>query len=279
MSGPPTAPGPAGPEPADDLRHRLDRDGFAVIDVFDRRQVRAIRRALRRFDLAADHGFFASPAHAPGPLARSFQDVVTDIARPALVRVVPGYVPFMVAVTSKGRRRGDAVKFHHDWTYTDERTARPIFLWCPLVDTDAGNGGLSVVPGSHRWTSGIRPSRKLEATESFQEELAARSVPLAVPAGAAIAFDPGLLHGSGPNPTRRARPAITIASAPQGVPLLHFHESVDGSLRGTEVDDRFFTLHPYGTAPPEGAPREPWDRAVSAEDFAAALRNHQGASR
>src|SRR6185436_576497 len=105
------------------------------------------------------------------------------------------------------------------WTYTDERRARPVFFWCPLVDAGPENGGLAVVPGSHRWLTGIRPSRSVEATEAVRDEIAALAVDLTLRAGQAVAFDPALLHGSGPNPTDEPRPAFTVAVVPRGEPL------------------------------------------------------------
>jgi hypothetical protein len=249
----------------------LQRDGYATATVFGPRDVRAIRAALADFDLPDDHGFFASPAFAPGTTARAFDLQVREIVAPALDALLPGYRPFMVAATTKGRRSSTPIKFHQDWTYTDERQHRPIFLWCPLVDVDEGNGALRVVPGSNRWTSAIRPSRRLEVTERHQDQLDRLARTLILRAGQAVVFDPATLHGSGPNPTDAERPAVTIAVAPAGAELVHFHECDDGSLVGAVVDDRFFTMHPYGTAPTGYPALAAWDRAVSDDDLAAAL--------
>jgi hypothetical protein len=247
-------------------------DGYCVVDdLLSRSDVRRIRRWLRRFHLPADHDFFASPAHAPGPVAEGFDRDVKRLVSPRLAQLVPGYRPFMVAVTSKGRHSAMPIKFHQDWTYTDERSARPLFIWCPLVDVDQSNGALQVVAGSHRWTSGIRPSRRIEVTEAVQDQLRDLARPAPMRAGQGLAFDPAICHGSPPNPTRRPRPAITIALAPAGAPLVHFHLSEDGHLSGHEVDDRFFTTNPYGTEPVGRPTVAPWDRPVTVEDLDAGM--------
>ena len=257
-------------QPAIDLR-AIDREGYTTATVLRPRDVRAVRAGLGDFGLADDHGFFASPAFAPGETARAFDLLVRSIVAPVLGELLPGYQPFMVAATTKGRRSTTPIKFHQDWTYTDERQHRPIFLWCPLIDVDEGNGALRVVPGSNRWTSAIRPSRRLEVTEEHQEALGRRARTLPLKAGQAVVFDPATLHGSGPNPTDAERPAVTIAVAPTGAELVHFHEDDDGNLVGATVDDRFFTMHPYGTAPTGYPALAAWDRAVSTDDLAAAL--------
>ena len=246
-------------------------ESYVVVDLLDRSEVDAIREALRAFDLDTDHEFFASPYHAHGPSARTFDLAVKRLVAKPIDAVAPQHTAFMVAVTSKGKRRGAAIKFHHDWTYTDERVDRPIFFWCPLVDTSPRNGGLAVVPGSHRWTSGIRPSRAVEATEHLQDRFAPLAVDLEVRAGQAVAFDPALLHGSGPNPTSRGRPAVTVACVREGAQLLHFHEDADGNLHGARVNDAFFTEHPYRTAPTGYPPFAPWTVAVTEQDFVSAL--------
>ncbi|HWJ64783.1 MAG TPA: phytanoyl-CoA dioxygenase family protein [Acidimicrobiales bacterium] len=250
----------------------LGDDGYAVIDgALSRRSVRRIASMLRRFDVPDDHGFFASPVHAHGDVAAGFDRDVKRLAQRRWRRVVPGHRPFMVAVTSKGARSTTPIKYHQDWTYTDEREHRPVFLWCPLVDVGEDTGALRVVPGSHRWTSAIRPSRHIEVTEAFQDELDRRSVPVPLRAGQALAFDPALCHGSKANQGDSRRPAITVAFAPTGAQLVHFHLDGDGLLSGYEVDDAFFTTNPYGTAPEGRTEVAPWDRPLGAVDFEAVL--------
>jgi hypothetical protein len=210
-------------------------------------------------------------AHAHGRVARDFDLAARDIVRDAVARVFPDMRLFLAAVTAKPARSRQVVPYHHDWTYTDERVHRTWFLWCPLVDTDDRNGTLHVVPGSHRWLARIRPSRPAQPLEEFQDRLAALATPVPVRAGSAIAFDPALVHGSGPNRSWRARPAVTLAVVTPDAPLLHFHQLDDGRLLGAVVGDPFFTEHPYGTAPTGYPPAEPWDAAVHADDIAAVL--------
>lgn len=269
-------PGAAATAPID--LQAVDRDGYATTSIFTRAELAAVRRELDRFGLDDDHDFFASPAFSAGEPARAFDLAVRSIARPALHRLLPDHEPFMIAATTKGRRSTMPVKFHQDWTYTDEPEQWPVFLWCPLVDVDERNGALRVIPGSNHWTTAIRPSRRDEATEAHQAEFAARARTIALRAGQALAFAPSTLHGSEPNPTDRPRPAITIALAPRGARLVHFHESSDGALSGAVVDDAFFTMHPYGTAPVGYPPLSPWDRAVVPDDYASALHQSSNAS-
>jgi hypothetical protein len=234
----------------------LATQGHTTVRLLSADACHALDRAMRRFSLADDHAFFASPAHAFGRQARAFHHAAKALVADRVGEVLPGYEPFMIAATTKGAQ-GEDVRYHQDWTYTDERQVRAVFLWCPLVDVVIDNGTLSVVSGSHEWSRSIRPSRAVQITEELQGDLAPLGRPVELRAGDALVFDPATFHGSGPNRTDHRRPAVTIATVPRGTELLHFHEHPDGRLEGARVDEEFFTCHPYGTAPtgyPEATP-------------------------
>lgn len=214
------------------------------------------RRVVDEICLDPHHGFYASPAHDWGESASATGDELTQVVAGPAARILPAHDLFLAGVTSKGASSTTTVPLHQDWTYTDERRERVVFLWCPLVDVEERTGSLSVIPGSHRWSDGIRPSRLHEAAGSIQALLQPLAVSTRLRAGQAIAFDPAVLHGSGPNHSDRLRPAITMALAPADAQLVHFHQAADGEVRGFCVDRDFFTAHEYG-APPTGAAEFP----------------------
>lgn len=263
---------PAGPGDRLDLEE-LGRNGFTTVELLDRTGVDAALALLESLELPDGHAFYASPAHDPGPRARSIDLRLREICGGPLAQLLPGHEPFVSGFTSKGRRSGGPVMFHQDWTYTDERVSRPVFLWCPLVDTGPGNGGLEVVPGSHRWSSGIRPSRTVPPTEAVAVRLRALSRAVELRAGEALVFDPAVLHGSGPNTGDEPRPAFTIAVVPAGSQLLHFHLSDEGALTGYRVQESFFTTNPYGSCPDLEPTVQPWTGVVTVEELERGIEN------
>ena len=109
-----------------------------------------------------------------------------------------------------GELRSD-IPMHQDNGYGHLEPMTDVTVWLPLVDTglSAGeeNGGLWVESGSHHrglldhGAASVNPAlREVEAPAS------AVLVPLA--AGEGIAFSGLLLHGSGPNRSSEARPAM-----------------------------------------------------------------------
>lgn len=259
------------------LARTVAADGWAVIDLLDPAAIVGVRGIIDAVDLDRAHGFYASPAASWGALARSIDRELKDTVAPHAARVLPGMQPFLAGITSKGARSDSVISFHQDWTYTDERSWRVVFLWCPLVDVSERNGALRVVPGSHRWSADIRPSRSVEVTEGLQQQLLERSTCVNLRAGQALAFDPATLHGSGPNETDEVRPAFTMAFTDPAAQLLHFHLGEDGRLEGFVVDEAFFTEHPYRTRPTRYVSCPPHASALTEATLRAAMggRRHR----
>jgi hypothetical protein len=182
---------------------------------------------------------------------------------PAADRVLPGFTPFLAAFIFKGAEGGE-VGLHPDWTYTDERRHRTYLYWCPLVDTDADNGTLRVVPGTHRLVTGLRGSGDFAAvTEGVEELLLERSVSVPLRVGEAIVYDAALIHGSPPNRTPAPRPAAAMAVAPVDAELVHFHRPVDGPITGYEIDESWYTVQPFGEAPHGYPTLDPWTDPIA----------------
>lgn len=79
-------------------------------------------------------------------------------------------------------------------------------VWVALSASTEDNGGLRVVPGSHRRRL---PHRKVGQFEQVRGEVEG-AVPLAAEAGDAVVFSSLLLHGTGPNTTDHERWAYVV---------------------------------------------------------------------
>lgn len=253
----------------------IGRSGWTTCTLLDPEAVGLAQQIVDGVDLDAGHGFYASPAMSWGPLATEVDRRLKELVVPRLRGRLPGYRPLLAGITSKGESSDTVIELHQDWTYVDERRWQTVFLWCPLVDVDEDNGALAVVPGSHRWSRDIRPSRSREAAHGLQDVLWPRATVVPLRAGQALAFDPAVLHGSGANRTAARRPAFTIAFVPEEAELLHFHLDDEGRLEGFKVDEAFFTENPYRARPVGSyAPAEPFAPVLTE----ATLRRSLGAA-
>lgn len=107
--------------------------------------------------------------------------------------------------------RGQAL--HQDNLFLRAHPETCLAAWVAIDDVDAQNGGLAVVPGSHR--SEIVCPEPADQSQSFTSEAVAvpagmSAVAPVLAAGDALFFHGGLVHGSGPNasPTRFRRSLI-----------------------------------------------------------------------
>jgi phytanoyl-CoA hydroxylase len=151
-------------------------------------------------------------------------------------------VPFGCTYVVKDAQSGLPALWHqdgHPWR-TRLGISAAVTLWIALDPADAGNGGLEVIPGSHRLPAA--PLRKIaEPPNLFGWGMdpagvdARRAVRLSLEPGDASAHHPNLIHCSSPNPSPRRRRALVIRyrSGSTGEPA----DRVDRG-RGRDIDHR-----------------------------------------
>src|SRR5690606_1276506 len=139
---------------------------------------------------------------------------------PAMSRLFPGHETcFAIFVTKRPQTRQGRLPLHRDYSFVDRVAHTAVHLWIPLIDVDERNGCLHVVPGSHAlmpspFAVNEYPSPFQPVMDELDREYTTR-VPM--PAGSALAYDAGLLHGSGENHSAHLRPACIAILLPRGV--------------------------------------------------------------
>ena len=117
------------------------------------------------------------------------------------------YLPF-TAVKSGGG--GGKFHFHQDGNYTPYVQGQGINLWTALVPMRDENGGLRIVPASHRngavasENAGDNDAHRKTSTEPENSLL------LEMEPGDCVAFSRWTIHGSGPNRTDEHRIAYAV---------------------------------------------------------------------
>jgi ectoine hydroxylase-related dioxygenase (phytanoyl-CoA dioxygenase family) len=215
------------------------RDGFAIArGLFRRDEVDAIRTAFQ--DLAeagAVPGLF-EPAGGADPLAR-YPRIMhphrrTDLACGRLARrhlLDPRILDALAALTGDEQlgvqsmyyfkppqARGQAL--HQDNHYLQVHPGTCMAAWTAIDHVDAGNGGMQVVPGSHRLP--VLPVRPSDPNLSFVDHQVdipdgGRPVPTELAPGDVLFFNGSLIHGSTPNSSHdRWRRSLICHYAPAG---------------------------------------------------------------
>jgi ectoine hydroxylase-related dioxygenase (phytanoyl-CoA dioxygenase family) len=115
---------------------------------------------------------------------------------------------FITKMPDGDTQRSD-VPLHQDNGYGRLEPMTDVTVWVALVDTDERNGGLYLLPGSHRLglldhgPAGVNPLLR-EARAEIRPTL------LPLRAGEAVAFSGLTLHGSGPNRSDAPRPGLFV---------------------------------------------------------------------
>lgn len=127
---------------------------------------------------------------------------------------------FTEKLNLKRAKVGGPIVLHQDYPYWVANSDDPARIATALVfldDAHTGNGGLEVVPGSHR--AGVRPGRETRGFGAFEmpsdaceEELVA----LEVEAGTVVFFGSLLVHRSLPNRSGGDRRTLLYSYQPAG---------------------------------------------------------------
>ena len=170
-------------------------------------------------------------------------DRARAVVLPALEGLfVPGTQFLASAFQVKPASPGSSLNPHQDSSLVDETTWPGIYAWIPLVDTDEENGGLQVVPGSHRFGNLHRTLSVPWQFAGLEDVLRRHSVPLTVAAGGVVLFDSATVHGSPPNRSGATRVALNNFGRPAGAPLMHVYlddDTTPGMVEAFEITPDF----------------------------------------
>ncbi|MDX1649511.1 MAG: phytanoyl-CoA dioxygenase family protein [Myxococcota bacterium] len=205
-----------GPLDAESLARFRAEGWLALGRILDEETVRTLRAEERRFRLPRAYGGEANPTlfvnvqlcHRSEAIRR----VCTTGPHVAMLRQLLGpavcltHQQFIVKRPDAEGSRSD-VPWHQDDGYGRLEPPDDVTIFVALVDTDERNGGLSIVPGSHR--AGLLPHGPAGVNPLLVEtELPAEPVAVSLRAGEAVAFTGLTVHGSGPNRSGAERAAL-----------------------------------------------------------------------
>lgn len=225
-------------------QEQFDRDGFFVSRLFAPEQVERLLALYRSHVQESEvSGLYESSRNKPYDVNRSINEAIRDqVTLAAADLLLPSKLyggTFMV----KSHVRSDVLPLHQDWSVVEEDRYRTMFVWCPLVDLSVLNGGLFVLPGSHRYfaatlRSGSYASNRYVLPAQLSKHV--QDVPLR--AGQAIFYSDALFHGSHANDSTQDRIVVTARVMEDGADLVYFHRASD-----TEVDVHLATPELYLT--------------------------------
>ncbi len=244
------------------------RDGFVVLDRFlDGSEVAEVQAAIESLVASSPASACSRPHNTLLPLRWNDRIVRLLLASERRVEVlietlcadelkwISGYVSIKEA-------RSPALWWHQDWWCWDHaisyrRAAAQVAVLCYLTATDAHNGALRVLPGSHHRSSRIHaslPEAHAHAANDLEPEHVAMSdhpdqVTLCLKAGDAVAIDYRLLHGTHGNASDARRDCILLSFTP-------FWRELPADIKGHLIS------HPAQPADDERPAASPWEAGI-----------------
>ena len=219
-------------------------DGCVQIPLLPPSAVAALLEAFRHFHPQLPASGFVSSTYSPDlGYKRAVSGCITQIIRPHLDPIFQRNRILGAAFLYKMPGPHSQLPLHQDWTVVDEDRFIAANVWIPLVDANAENGTLHVLPGSHRVMRSIR-APTLPFCYSGHEYLMQQHMrPLPTRAGEAVVVNQATAHYSPANMSESIRPAITVGVVSSEARLRFYYrdrQRNDGRLEMFEQEDDFF---------------------------------------
>lgn len=204
----------------------LDALGFCSFRVFDDAIIRQLRDLYQlHFATREISGLYASHNSNPAEKGLAVSHAIRDIVSGVLDDVLPDYEFFLGHFMVKGAHENKAFALHQDWNIVDESKHKSYQIWIPLQLTYAANGGLYVVPGSHRFFNNHRSGSYSIPVVQNWEGMSRIATDIIVPAGNVVMYHNGLFHASHPNTTDDIRMAVIVNYVQKSAPTYFFQKN------------------------------------------------------
>ena len=201
----------------------FEENGFCVLKLDNLKLIEEIIIAKNNFFTCIDDGFFLSHYNNNKAKNQEISNKLIELSKVELSNHFIDFEPIVAHFILKKRNHHETFNLHQDWSYVDENIDLPIQVWIPLQETNKENGGLFILPESHKNfnpRSAYFGINMHEATEIEKEKLLAINLKL----GEFVCYHPGVFHGSFENKTKLDRNAVLIALSHKSADLFYFEK-------------------------------------------------------
>ena len=205
----------------EDAQKEFEENGFCILKLDNLKIIEEIIIAKNNFFTSIDDGFFLSHYNNNKAKNQEISNKLIKLSKVELSNQFIDFEPIVAHFILKKGNHHETFNLHQDWSYVDENIDLPIQVWIPLQETNKENGGLFILPESHK---NFNPRSAYfgismhEATEIEKEKLLAISLKL----GEFVCYHPGVFHGSFENKTNLDRNAVLIALSHKNADLFYF---------------------------------------------------------
>jgi ectoine hydroxylase-related dioxygenase (phytanoyl-CoA dioxygenase family) len=187
----------------------FDENGFVIIPFFNDFEIDKLKSIYGK--TPKKNMVFESSSYIEDDfLSEKINNNVSEVFQPVINAVFSECKPLGTSFLTKKSGEDSVMPIHQDWSVVDEAIYSSITCWIPLQDTNANNGAMRVIPGSHKFTSELRSPTIPVCFEDIQNDLEPFLKTLPLKAGEALIFNQSLWHASHVNISGKDRVAVTF---------------------------------------------------------------------
>jgi hypothetical protein len=231
------------------LDYTLREDGYVIIPLLSETTTNTLLQFYFRQHPQQVTGMYATAHDENLELRKTVSEQIKLMALPYIQAAIPGVEVLGGSFIAKGNDPQATLPPHQDWNIVDEQQFRSFNLWIPLVDTNAENGGIMVLPKSHLFGMYYRGPHISSAYEMVGEELLQNMKLLEIPAGHALLYDHRLLHASGPNQSKSLRIVAVMGVIERGASMKIYYQQEDEIVEYNCSSDFFLEANPQQYPP------------------------------
>jgi ectoine hydroxylase-related dioxygenase (phytanoyl-CoA dioxygenase family) len=131
---------------------------------------------------------------------------------------------------SKSNVNSSEFNLHQDWNIVEEAEYPFIHIWIPHQDTTSENGGLKILPRSHKIINNNRSGSLGIPFIDIDSQIQPLVKNLNVQKGNCLLYSPALFHGSSPNKSSKPRIVTLLTITHKDAPLKYFHLNEKGQI-------------------------------------------------
>ncbi len=214
-----------------DSEEKLNEFGYAEIQLLNKQEIAELLFFYYRETKQKDKDNLATFLSASKDYKIKVNQKINSVLYPLLkTKVTKAYKSFFGNFMTK-ENNCPPLMLHADWSYVDESENRAFNIWIPLVEAKIQNGGLWIVPKSHKIVKFLRGVNLPRSYYSHLSLLQTKyAIPVKVKPGHAIVYDTRLLHFSYSNYTKKKRLAVSLFMLPTETPYYYHYMNSSNTL-------------------------------------------------
>lgn len=239
------------------LQAQFERDGYLVLPWLEAAALQRMQTLLREaIPETPERGFYSTSFLPDYTFKKQLSEQISGEMNLLVRQIFQDYKTLGAGFLLKQAGTAGRMPLHQDWTVVDESQYRSITIWIPLIDVNAENGAIRVLPGSHEYHNILRAPTLPPAISHLGARIEPHLRTLEMKAGQAFIFDQSLIHCSHDNNSTVPRPALTYGLTHSEAQLVYYYQNPgipDAPVEKLAVGDDFFLrYHNIGERPDFG---------------------------